>query len=82
MVSVLLAVGTDKLNLDEFKRMLEGQAKQAMRPAPAEGLILVNIRYSFVLRPDTRAVSKFIEYLKGRAHPSYETMAHLLLSKQ
>ena len=83
MVNVLLAAGTGKLNLDEFKRMLEGQAKQAMRPAPAEGLILVSVRYpSFVLTPDTSAVSKFIEYLRKRAHPSYEAMVCLLLPKQ
>ncbi len=83
MVNVLLAVGTGKLNLDELKRMLEGRAKQAMQPAPAEGLILVNVRYpSFVLMPDKRAVSKFIEYLKRRAHPSYDAMARLLLPKQ
>lgn len=83
MVNVLLAVGTGKLNLDELKKMLEGEAKQAMRPAPAEGLILVNIRYpSSVLMPDTRAVSKFIEYLRERAHPSYKAMARILLSTQ
>lgn len=80
MVGALLAVGTSKLGLDEFKRMLEGQAKQAMRPVPAEGLILVGIRYpSIKLRPDERTVSKFIKHLKNRAHPSYEAMARLLL---
>jgi len=82
MVNLLLAVGTGKINLDELKRMLEGQAKQAMRPAPAEGLILVRVRYpSFVLMPDTRVISKFIEYLKKHTHPSYEAMACLLLPK-
>lgn len=82
MVGALLAVRTGKLSLDEFKRMLEGQAKQAMRPVPAEGLILVGIRYpSVALRPDERAVSKFIKHLKNRAHPSYEVMARVLLKK-
>jgi len=80
MVGALLAVGTGKLSLDEFKRMLEGKAKQAMRPVPAEGLILVGIRYSSItFRPDERAVSKFIEHLKNRAHHSYRAMARLLL---
>ncbi|MFQ6130363.1 MAG: tRNA pseudouridine(38-40) synthase TruA [Candidatus Hadarchaeaceae archaeon] len=82
MVGALLAVGTGKLGLDEFKRMLEGRAKQAMRPVSAEGLILVGIRYpSITLRPDDRAVSKFIKHLKNRAHPSYGAMARLLLKK-
>jgi len=82
MVGALLAVGTGKLSLDEFKRMLEGEAKQAMRPAPAEGLVLVGVRYlSLALRPDAGAVSRFIEHLRGRAHPSYETMARLLRAK-
>ena len=82
MVGALLAVGTGKLSLDEFKRMLEGKAKQAMRPVPAEGLILVGIRYpSITLRPDAGAVSKFIKHLKNRAHPSYRAMARLLLKK-
>ncbi len=79
MVNLLIAVGTCKLNLDELKKMLEGEAKQAMRPAPAEGLILVGIRYSsLMLKPDARTVSKFIKYLRERAHPSYKAMAHLL----
>ncbi len=82
MVGALLAVGTGKLSLDEFERMLEGQAKQAMRPAPAEGLILVSVRYpSVALRPDARAVSKFIKYLRGREHSGYEAMVRLLLKK-
>jgi len=79
MVGALLTVGTGKLGLDELKRMLEGQAKHAMRPVPAEGLILVSIRYpSVALRPDARAVSKFIKHPRGREHPSYEAMTHLL----
>ncbi len=79
MVGALLSVGTGKLSLDEFKRMLEGQAKQAMRPAPAEGLILVGIQYpSVALKPDSHAVSKFVEHLRSREHPSYEIMTHLL----
>ncbi|MCK4405271.1 MAG: tRNA pseudouridine(38-40) synthase TruA [Hadesarchaea archaeon] len=79
MVGALLGVGTGKFSLGEFKQMLEGQAKQAMRPAPPEGLILVGIRYLLVaLRPDARAVSKFIKHLRGREHPSYEAMTHLL----
>jgi len=83
MVNVLLAVGKGKLNLDELKKMLEGEAKQAMRPAPAEGLILVGIRYpSLVLKPDARTVSKFIKYLRERAHPSYKAMERILLSTQ
>lgn len=80
MVGALLAVGTGKLSLDEFKRMLKGQAKQAMRPVPAEGLILVSIRYpSVALGSSERAVSKFIKHLRDRAHPGYEAMARLLL---
>ncbi len=82
MVGALLAVGTGKFSLDEFKRMLGGQAKHAMRPVPAEGLILVSIRYpSVALRPDARAVSKFIKHIEDRAHPGYEAMARLLLKK-
>lgn len=82
MISVLLAVGAGKLNLDELKRMLEGHAKQAMRPAPAEGLILVGVRYpSLVLKPNEHVVSKFIEYLRGRAHVNYGAMARLLQQK-
>jgi len=82
MTGALLAVGTSKLSLDELKGMLEGQARQAMRPAPAEGLILVGVRYpSVALRPDARTVSKFIKYLRGREHSGYEAMARLLLKK-
>lgn len=79
MVGALLSVGTGKLSLEEFKRMLDGQARQAMRPAPAEGLFLVGVQYpSLALKPDARAVSKFVEHLIGHSHPSYEAMARLL----
>ena len=79
MVGALLSVGTGKLSLEEFKRMLDGQARQAMRPAPAEGLFLVGVQYpSLALKPDARAVSKFVEHLMGHSHPSYEAMARLL----
>ncbi len=82
MVGALLAVGTGKFSLDEFKRMLGGQAKHAMRPVLAAGLILVSIRYpSVALGPDARAVSKFIKHIEDRAHPGYEAMARLLLKK-
>jgi len=83
MVGALLAVGTGKLSLIEFKQMLKGQARQAMRPAPAEGLVLVDVRYpSLLLRPNAHAISKFIKHLKSHEQPSCRTMMHLLLPKK
>lgn len=83
MVGVLLAVGMGKLSLDGLKRMLEGRAKQAMRPAPAEGLVLVSVRYpSLALRPEAHAVSRFIRHLRDCTHPSYKAMVHLLFPQE
>ena len=80
MVWVLLAVGTGKLSLEHLKQMLEGRAKHAARPAPAEGLFLAGIRYSsFALRPEPRLTSRFIAHLKNKGHPVYKVMADLLL---
>lgn len=79
MVWAVLAVGTGGLNLDEFRQMLEGRAKHSARPAPAEGLFLVSVRYPLLaLRPDARVAKKFIEHLKGNAHPVYREMASSL----
>jgi tRNA pseudouridine(38-40) synthase len=82
MVWALLAVGTGKLSLDDFRQMIDGRAKQAARPAPAEGLFLVGVRYpSLALRPDTRIVSRFIKHLKNNVHPVYGEMMRLILAE-
>jgi len=80
MVWALLAVGTGKLAFEKLEQMLEGRAKHAARPAPAEGLFLVGVRYPFLaLRPESRLTSRFIAHLKNKGHPVYKVMADLLL---
>jgi tRNA pseudouridine38-40 synthase len=82
MVWALLAVGTGKLSFEELEHMLEGRAKQAARPAPADGLFLVGVRYpSLALRPDKSIVSGFVKYLKNNAHPVSGEMMRLILAK-
>ncbi len=81
MVGALLAVGTGKLGVNELKSMLDGRAKQAMQPAPADGLFLVGVKYPSLFRPNARAMTKFIGYLEGLEHPRYKTMVPLLLRK-
>lgn len=79
MVWAALAAGTGKLGLDGFEDMIEGRAKQAARPASAEGLFLVGVRYPFLaLRHDARAAGKFAEYLDGKGGPAREAMSNLL----
>jgi len=79
MVWAVLAVGTGNLGIEELKLMLEGRAKQSARPAPAEGLFLVSVRYPFLaLRQDARAAGEFVEYLEGKGSPACKAMASLL----
>ena len=81
MVWAVLAIGTGKLGLDEFENMIEGWAKQAARPASAEGLFLVSVRYpSLALRPDARIISRFIKHLESNVHPVYKAMVRLILA--
>lgn len=82
IVEGLLEVGAGELEMDELKSALKGTAKHSMRPAPADGLFLVDVRYrSLRFRPDTRAVNRFVSYLKGLEHPKYGEMASLLIHK-
>ena len=82
MIWALLAVGTGKLSFEEFEQMLEGRTKHAARPAPAEGLFLAGVRYSFLaLRPDTRLVSKFIKHLESNVRPVCTAMVRLISAK-
>jgi len=79
MVWAVRAVGTGNLSIEELKLMLEGRAKQSARPAPAEGLFLVGVRYPFpALRQDARAAGKFSEYLDKEGGPARDAMANLL----
>jgi len=48
MVSALLAVGGEKLNLRDFKQMLKQHRTPLPAPAPPEGLVLVRVVYSGV----------------------------------
>jgi tRNA pseudouridine38-40 synthase len=79
MVWAVLAVGTGNLSIEELKLMLEGRAKQSARPAPAEGLFLVGVRYPFLaIGQDARAAGKFAEYLEVKGGPACKAMANLL----
>jgi len=81
MVWAVLAVGTGNLSIEELKLMLEGRAKQAARPAPAEGLFLVGVRYpSLVLRPDARIIPRFIKHLESDVRSVCKAMARLILA--
>lgn len=82
VVQGLLEVGTGELGMGELKSMLEGRAKHSMRPAPAEGLFLADVKYPGLrFEQDPRAVKRFVSYLEGLEHPTYEAMAALLLHK-
>lgn len=82
MVWAILAIGTSKLSLEEFELMLEGKAKRAARPAPAEGLFLLSVRYpSLAIGPDVRITSRFITHLKNSANPVHGEMVRLILAQ-
>jgi tRNA pseudouridine38-40 synthase len=65
MVSALLSVGVGKLNLRDFKRMLEQRQGQLPSPAPPEGLVLTRVDYRGVdFRSNRRRSAKFANLLK------------------
>jgi len=67
MVQALLEVGTGAVDVEHFRRALEGEATSSFRPAPPEGLFLAGISYrKLVIQRDERAVERFVSYLRGR----------------
>lgn len=65
MVSALLSVGVGKLDLHDFKRMLEQRQGQLHSPAPPEGLVLMRVDYRGVdFRSNRRRSAKFANLLK------------------
>lgn len=67
MVQALLEVGTGAVDVEYFRRALEGEAPSSFRPAPPEGLFLAGISYrKLVIQRDEKAVERFVSYLRGR----------------
>lgn len=66
MVNALVQVGGGKLELDEFKKLISREVERPVPPAPAHGLILVEIEFKGLrLEPDPGALKRFSKYLQG-----------------
>ena len=64
MVGALLAVGVGKLALEDFKLMLEQQIDHLPRPAPPEGLVLVQVKYRGISFGNQRISKRYTNLLK------------------
>lgn len=65
MVSVLINVGEDQLNPGELQEYFDPQKEVSVKPAPPEGLILMDVGYSGVeFKEDAYAKNSFISSIK------------------
>ncbi len=68
IVWTLEQVGKGLLSIDEVRDLIELKVRKTVPSAPAEGLVLVDVKYSIDMSPNVslRAMREFIEYLKER----------------
>ncbi|NPA22854.1 MAG: tRNA pseudouridine(38-40) synthase TruA [Crenarchaeota archaeon] len=68
IVWTLEQVGRGVLSIDEVRDLLELKVRRTVPSAPAEGLVLVDVKYSADLRfsVSLRALSEFVGYLRER----------------
>jgi len=61
-------VGKGLMSIEELRDLIELKVRRTVPSAPAEGLVLVDVKYSIDLRPtiSIRALREFVEYLRER----------------
>jgi len=64
MVGALLTVGAGKFALEDFKLMLEQQINHLPRPAPSDGLVLVQVKYRGISFENQRILKRYANLLK------------------
>jgi len=64
MVGALLTVGVGKFALEDFKLMLEQQIDHLPRPAPSDGLVLVQVKYRRIFFKNQRVSKRYANLLK------------------
>ncbi|MGQ9582455.1 MAG: tRNA pseudouridine synthase A [Thermoplasmatota archaeon] len=75
VVGASLAVSRGELSLSELRAALEGPERRAgFRPAPPEGLVLMDVDYGFDFTMDARAVELVRRRLEGRVREAEGTL--------
>ncbi len=78
IVWTLIMIGKRLIDIDYVKKLVNVEIRKTVPSAPAEGLILVDVRYDLDIEfnVSTRALLEFLEYLKHR----YLILSSLLAS--
>ena len=68
IVWALEQVGKGLLSIEEVRDLIELKVRRTVPSAPAEGLVLVDVKYSIDLSPTVsfRALREFVEYLREK----------------
>ena len=62
---MILMVGRGELSLEEVSEVLNGRVRKNIAPAPAYGLILLDVSYPVSFKKDEKAAAKGIKMVEG-----------------
>jgi tRNA pseudouridine38-40 synthase len=78
LASAIIAAGAGEMSIQEIERAISGKSEMAIKPAPAEGLILMDIKYrNLNLETNAGYAEKFVNYLKEKHKSSLRSAAVL-----
>jgi tRNA pseudouridine38-40 synthase len=78
LASAIIAAGAGEMSIQEIERAISGKSEMAIKPAPAEGLILMDIKYrNLNLGTNAGYAEKFVNYLKEKHKSNLRSAAVL-----